>query len=143
MQNSTNIIKQTNEDPIAILIMEKSGLTIFSYEFKKEHLLEDQMISGFLTALNAFGTAMFSESGIVDQITFKEYTFLMREVHTYLFCYIFKGTAFCSSLRRLEIFIYNVTNIGSIWNELNQATDLKVKICESMLMHELLKEIFM
>jgi hypothetical protein len=142
VQNSANIIKQNKEEPIAILIMEKSGLTLFSYEFKKANLIEDQMISGFLTALNAFGTAMFSESGIIDQITFKEYILLMREVQTYIFCYIFKGTTFSSSLRRLESFIYNVTNIDRLWNELNQATDLKVKIYDSMLMHELIHEIF-
>ena len=142
VQKSVDITNQIDAEPVAIFIIEKSGLTIFSHEFRKDYPLEDQMIGGFLTALNAFGTAMFSESGIVDQITFKEYTLLMREVHSYVFCYIVKGTTFYSSLRRLEGFIYYVTNIDAIWTELNQASDLKVKIYQSMLMHELISEVF-
>ncbi|MHA2175680.1 MAG: hypothetical protein ACXABI_12680 [Candidatus Hodarchaeales archaeon] len=128
MNSSVSILKGRKENPIAILIMEKNGVTLFSYKFQNRRVIEDQLISGFLSALNAFGAEMFCRTGIIDQIMFGEYILAMREIHEFIFCYIFEGSSDYMALRHLESFIHDIMNNSSAWEKLGEARVERIKL---------------
>ncbi len=142
MENSVNILEVQKEIPIAILIMEKTGVTLFSFKFQNQRIIEDQLISGFLSALNAFGAEMFCRTGIIDQIMFGEYILAMREMDDFIFCYIFEGTSDYSALRRLESFIHDIINNTYVWEKLSDARIDRIKLQRNPIINDLIEENF-
>lgn len=142
MNSSINIFKDRTENPIAILIMEKTGVTLFSFKFQNQRVIEDQLISGFLSALNAFGAEMFCRTGIIDQIMFGDYILTMREIHDFIFCYIFEGTSDYMALRRLELFIQDILRNTHAREKLLDARVEKIKLQSSAIFNSIVEEVF-
>lgn len=114
------------EEPVAILIIEESGITLFSFKFKTNHI-DDQLIGAYLSALSSFGNEVFKGSGAIDQIIFHEFTVLMRKVNKFTFCYVFKGESHIA-LERLENFIFQVKSTQMIWKDLEESVRAKKKL---------------
>lgn len=98
----TDRLEVPEEEPIALLILNENGLCVYSKEFFEEEIKE-QLIGGFLTAINNFMRDAFSVTGSIDRIKHQEYTILLNGSKTLLFCYIFKGQSY-HAMRKLSDF---------------------------------------
>ena len=54
--------EQGVEEPVMVLIIDRSGLTLYSYSFNLDKHFNEQLIGGYLSALYAFGNEVFSKS---------------------------------------------------------------------------------
>ncbi|MFX0125857.1 MAG: tetratricopeptide repeat protein [Candidatus Hodarchaeota archaeon] len=105
------------EEPVMLLILSKTGLSLFSRSFGEESRVDDQLVGGFLTALTSFGSEIFSESGAIDRIMYEEYTVALRGADPLVFCYMFKGQSY-TALQKLDQVLAEVRDTSSIWNGL-------------------------
>lgn len=103
-----NIEEIPDEIPVFVTILEKSGSSIYSKEFSDKCKIDDQLIGGFLAALNSFiGEAFFSSGGTIDRIKYQNYTFVMKPSGNFVFCYIFEGFSYFAT-KKLEKFIEEI-----------------------------------
>jgi len=108
---------ETKDDPVCLLILENRGTTIFTKNFnlKNNTMADDQIIGGFLTAINSFMQKTFSTTGFLERITHKDYTLILKTITPFTFCYAFKGQSY-SAMIKLNDFITHVKNSDSIWD---------------------------
>ena len=117
-QGVTSINDLPAEEPVFITILDKSGSSVFSKEFSNVNQIDDQLMGGFLTALNSFvGEAFASSGGYIDRIKFKDYTFVIKQFGNLVFCYIFKGYSYYA-VQKLEDFIGKVKGYPKIIQKL-------------------------
>ncbi|MHA1992870.1 MAG: tetratricopeptide repeat protein [Candidatus Hodarchaeales archaeon] len=79
------------EEPIVLLIMDKSGISYFSYVFI-EDWDSDWLFSSFMSAFETFSSALFSES--IDRIRIGENIILVNPIESFLVCYVIKGQSY-------------------------------------------------
>lgn len=108
------------EEPVMLLIMAQSGLTLYSQSFEEDQQMDDQLIGGFLTAVTSFGTEVFSGSGAIDRIQYQEYTVASKILESMMFCYMFKGQSY-SAIQKLDQFMDEVQDISPVWEGLARA----------------------
>ncbi|MHA2105456.1 MAG: tetratricopeptide repeat protein [Candidatus Hodarchaeales archaeon] len=118
------------EEPVILMILSESGLSIFSKDFKSVVDLNDQLIAGFLTAINAFGKEIFSGSEIIDRIMYKDFVVSLRALESLLFCYVFKGNSYYA-IKKLEKFASQTKDQKKIWSSLLESTETGELIKES------------
>ncbi len=106
------------EDPMMLLILDEAGLCLFSKTFPSESFLQDQLIGGLLTSINAFMQEAFSLSGSIERIKHEENTLLLKSVDPYLFAYVFQGQSY-SAMQKLEKFIEAVHD-STLWEEITK-----------------------
>ena len=114
----------TDEDPIVLLIISEGGRPVFSESFVEEWAFEDHLFGGFLTAINSFSDEIFSEG--LNRANFGEYTIIMKALHPFLVCYLFKGQSYLAQ-QRVAKFIDKIREDKTIWstfNEYNQSSRL-------------------
>jgi hypothetical protein len=97
------------EEPLMLLILDDGGVSLFSKNFASAEQLREQLIGGFLTAINAFMQEAFSVSGSIERIKHKEYTLLLKTLDPLLFCYVFQGQSY-TAIQKLDQFVDNVQN---------------------------------
>ena len=106
-----------DEEPIVLLIMDKTGITYFSYSFI-ENWDFDSIFSSFMSAFNSFSAEIFSES--IDRIKIGENLILINPIESFLVCYIIKGQSY-HGLQKLNRFSNAVKDDTEIWHMLNNA----------------------
>lgn len=142
IRKKADIAELSEEEPILFLILARSGMSMFSKHFLPESLLADQLIGGFLTAINAFTQQAFSETGTIEGIKHKEYTILMKPTDPLLCCYVFKGPSYYA-LQKLKNFSETVRVSDTIWNKLLQASAIGMDISEETVIQELVTKNFL
>ncbi|MHA2362854.1 MAG: tetratricopeptide repeat protein [Candidatus Hodarchaeales archaeon] len=107
------------EIPAFVLIIAPSGISIFINSFQKEtsKKVDDQLIAGFLSAINMFGQEVFTTTGSIDRIKYGEYTVVIRSKEPLLFGYSFKGQSY-TAIKKLEQFMKSVKESETNWNNL-------------------------
>jgi tetratricopeptide (TPR) repeat protein len=107
------------EDPIMVLILDEAGLCLYSKTFASEETtLQDQLIGGLLTSINAFMQEAFSISGSIERIKHQNNTLLLKNVGPYLFSYVFQGQSY-SAIQKLDKFIDNIQD-SPLWDDINK-----------------------
>ena len=67
-------------------------------DVNEEIKIDDQLIGGFISAVNTFGRQIFSTTGQVERIKHGDYTLISKIVLNRLtFCYAFKGPSFLAT----------------------------------------------
>jgi tetratricopeptide (TPR) repeat protein len=129
-----------DEEPIVLLIMDNTGITYFTYSFKK-NWDSDSLFSSFMSAFNSFSSEIFSES--IDRIKIGENLILINPIESFLVCYIIKGQSY-PGLQKLNRFSDAVKNNTEIWKMLINAvqTGEELKIIDIPSLKSLLSEIF-
>ncbi len=98
------------EEPVLFLILLEGGLSAFSSKYKSDITLDEQLIAGFMSAVNTFGQQVFSTTGSVERIKHGEFTIISKKMGSNLtFCYAFKGPSYLS-IKKLDKI---VTELGS------------------------------
>ena len=80
-------------------------MPIFSHIFSKEWSHEDDLVGGFLSALNSFSGELFSEG--LDRAKFGQHTVLMKPFESFSMCYLFKGQSYLAQ-KRINRFIESI-----------------------------------
>ena len=93
------------EEPIYLSFITTSGMTLCSFNFHL-NLTEDfdQLMSGFLVAINSVIVKLFSSSGFIERIKHDQYTItiynLIDPIHI---CYVYKGRSYHAQLKLNEL----------------------------------------
>ena len=129
-----------NEEPTYLSLINTSGVTLFSVNFNvgtgtlKEDF--DQLISGFLIALNSVILKLFASSGFIERIKHKEYTIsLYSLIDTIYICYAYKGSSYHAQNKITELkeqllkgeFIESILDASNKKRTLNQTESAMVE----------------
>ncbi len=119
-QRTFDIPTLPEEEPIMLLFLKSTGIPIYSKNFFPEKdRLDDSLISGFLTAINAFIREAFEAKGSVERIKHNEYTLIIQTFDSFLMCYIFKGQSF-SAMRKVSQFISLLKKDETLWQDIEE-----------------------
>ncbi|MHA2055107.1 MAG: tetratricopeptide repeat protein [Candidatus Hodarchaeales archaeon] len=105
------------EEPIVLLIIDKSGISYFNYPFKEDWDFE-WIFSSFMSAFDTFSSEVFSES--IDRIKIGENLILVNPIESFLVCYVIKGQSYLG-LQKLNRFSKAIKDNTEIWESLNRA----------------------
>ena len=98
------------EEPVMFMILMEGGLSAFSAKYKSEITLDEQLIAGFMSAVNTFGQQVFSTMGSVERIKQGEYTIISKKVGNSLtFVYTFTGPSYLP-IKKLDKIITDVAS---------------------------------
>ncbi len=130
------------EEPVIFLILGMSGMSVFSKQFVSESLLADQLIGGFLTAINAFTQQAFQETGSIEGIKHQDYTLLMQPVESLLCCYAFKGQSYYAQ-QKLKNFSESIKMSDIVMDILSEASSIGREVSDNPLVGEMVTRIFL
>ncbi|MFW9822004.1 MAG: tetratricopeptide repeat protein [Candidatus Thorarchaeota archaeon] len=105
------------EEPIVLLIIDKSGISYFTCPFIENWDFE-WLFSSFMSAFDTFSSEVFSES--IDRIKIGENLILVNPVESFLVCYVIKGQSY-PGLQKLNRFSKAIKENAEIWENLNRA----------------------
>ena len=105
------------EDPILLIIMDKSGNAYFSNTFTEDFDHSD-LFGSFISAFNTFSSEIFSKS--IDRIKIGENSIFIKPVEPFLTCYVSKGQSY-PALKKLNKFSDSIKDKTEIWEKLNRA----------------------
>ncbi|MHA2337909.1 MAG: hypothetical protein ACXACX_11420 [Candidatus Hodarchaeales archaeon] len=111
----------TNETPIVTMILSKGGTLLYSFNFSKKLSFEKELIGGFLTALDTFGTQVLDQSSAIESIKYKSQIVLMKLIGNIRFSYMYQGASYYAPFR-LEQFIQILQNQIEIWEKIQTAS---------------------
>ncbi|MFW9902670.1 MAG: tetratricopeptide repeat protein [Candidatus Thorarchaeota archaeon] len=131
----------SEEQPILLLVLEEAGVTIFSHIFTKEWSHDDDLVGGFLSAINSFSGELFSEG--LDRAKFGQHTVLMKSFETFSTCYLFKGDSYPAQ-KKINNFIEQIQNSEEIKETFNSyyKTHKSIGLKENPALKLLLTDIF-
>ncbi|MFW9995344.1 MAG: tetratricopeptide repeat protein [Candidatus Odinarchaeota archaeon] len=142
IRKKAEIQELKEEESVLFLLLSRSGMSLFSKQFVSESLLADQLIGGFLTAINAFSREAFSEEGSIEGIKHQDYTLLMTPVESLLGCYAFKGQSYYGH-RKLQQFSEAVKSSDAIKDILVEADFIGKDVSEEPLIVDTVTGIFL
>ncbi|MHA2283642.1 MAG: tetratricopeptide repeat protein, partial [Promethearchaeota archaeon] len=99
------------EDPILLIIMDKSGNPYFSHVFIEDFDHSD-LFGSFISAFNTFSSEIFSKS--IDRIKIGENIIFIKPVEPFLTCYVSKGQSY-PALKKLNEFSDSIKDKSEIW----------------------------
>jgi len=99
------IPQKETELSIMLLVLSKTGYTIFSNPFTADFAIDESYFGEFLSSFNRFSDKIFSET--LDRIKIGEFTVLLRNLESFSVCYVFKGQSY-SAGQKLNNFIESV-----------------------------------
>jgi tetratricopeptide (TPR) repeat protein len=123
------------EESIYLSFINNKGLTIYSnkfiFQFDENF---DQLMSGFLVAINSVILRLFSSSGFIERIKHNEFTvMIMLLVEGIYICYVFKGPSYhaqekIEGLRNvfLDNTLFNILNDASNKNRTLNGNEIKI-----------------
>ncbi len=129
------------EIPVLLLIIGEGGFLLFSNSFKEKLFLEEDLLSAFLSAFNAFSSELFSKG--LDRAKFGEYMILMKTLNSFSVCYLFKGQTYTAK-QKLNEFAEYIRSTTSIWQTLNKyyKTSRTLELKDLPPLENLISEIF-
>jgi hypothetical protein len=105
------------EEPILLLIMDKSGVAYFNHSFIGDWDFDD-LFSSFMSAFNTFTGEIFSKS--IDRVKVGDNTILINPIEPFLACYVIKGQSYPAQ-QKLTRFSDAIKASPEIWDALNRA----------------------
>lgn len=142
-KRETDIPEQPPEDPVMLLILAGSGLTLYSKAFVEEILADEHLVGGFLTAVGSLGSEIFASSGAIERIMYQDYTLALKPLESLSFVYVFKGQSY-SALLKLDQFMQATYNSPIVWGALERTlnTGRTLDEGEERTMEEAIRQIF-
>ncbi|MFX0062802.1 MAG: tetratricopeptide repeat protein [Candidatus Hermodarchaeota archaeon] len=138
---TTEISKVPKEQPVSLLILDKSGILIFSKLFNLKADTNDMLIEELLSTIQTFSLDILSQS--FDRGKLNEYTVLIKQVEHFLVCYIFKGDYYFAQ-QKISHFIQYIGDNDLIKQVLNWAaqTNQPLGSTEQAMLEDTLNNIF-
>ena len=115
------LIILASEIPVQLILLTDKGVSLYSEKFDKSLKITEQLLAGYLTAINQIGTALIIDSGDVTKIKVgeegKNLSVIFHTIDSVKFCYVYKGTSYYS-ITRLKNFAKNVYENEELWIEI-------------------------
>ncbi len=109
--------QEDQEKGLLFLIVNSSGLSIFSKYFQEGETIEDQLIAGLLSAINAFSQDTFKTNQPLERIKQGENTLIIKSIANFYICYAFKGISYFANKKINDLFL-KIQENENIINEL-------------------------
>ena len=136
------IPKLLEEEPELLLIVgADSGLNVFSKTFRKDQLLMEHLIAGYLSAINAFVRDAFTATDSIERIKHAEYTLLLQSMGPFIICYVIKGPSYFA-LQKLGQFTEALQASPTVWQGLTEALQTRRLVTNVREVEELVTKIF-
>jgi len=132
-----------HEKPELVLIIgADSGLSVFSKAFRPDRPVAEQLIAGFLTAINALVRDAFAVEGSIERIKHQEYTLLLKAIEPFLVSYVFQGPSYFA-LQKLNQFIEALQASKTVWQAITDALQTRRLVAEGSPVEALVTEMFL
>ncbi|MFQ5820735.1 MAG: hypothetical protein ACE5I5_12155, partial [Candidatus Heimdallarchaeota archaeon] len=102
----------------------------------------EQLIAGFLTAINALVRDAFAASGSIERIKHQEHTLLLKAVEPFLVSYVFQGPSYFA-LKKLDQFTEALQASPKVWQALTEALQTRRFVAEGGPVEALVMEMFL
>ncbi len=137
---TTEISKVPEEEPISLLILDKSGTIVFSKIFNKADI-NDPLNEELLSTIQTFSLDIISQS--FDRGKLNEYTVLIKQVEHFLVCYAFRGESYFAQ-QKIGQFIQFIRDNDLIQQVLSWAaqTNQPLGSTEQGMLEDTLNDIF-
>ena len=144
-ENKSAMVEEIeSETPQMISIFTENGLSLYSYSFNKEAKADDQIIAGFLTAINEFGKQMFtteSSDTNIEQLKFNNSMILLKKENKISVSYLFNGPSYYA-LKKLNDLIQKIKNNSELWFFLNANSIPEINSIMTDKINSFISEIF-
>ena len=135
-----------SEEPLHLFVISEGGTSIFKKSFSADNYFSDQLISGYLHALDLFGSNILSESGNVKSIVFQEkFNLLINKIYinslSIRFCYIYKGMSYYAP-ENLNKFIKHLYEEESLITEIVDYARVNKAMLSNYKLDELTQKFF-
>ena len=118
MIKKTSTATQEEQDRgLIFLIVNSSGLSIFSKNFVERDKLDDQLIAGLISAINSFSQDTFKTDKPIERIKQGENTLIIKKLSNFNICYVFKGSSYFANKKMNDIYT-RIEKNKAIMNEL-------------------------
>lgn len=117
-----NVTIDMKYEPSFLVITNISGISVFSQKFQSSSMLPDQLISGFLSAINSLGREILDTSSSLDRISYGDHTIVVRVKEPFLFAYAFKGETY-KATRKIEEYINSCKGDDDIWEQMESSSN--------------------
>lgn len=82
------------EEPILFMVINPYGTCIYSHNYGAKTVVNEQLLGGFISAVNAISQEAFAVSGSVERVEHQGFTLVTKPRDNLLYCYIFRGPSF-------------------------------------------------
>ncbi|WP_457558788.1 tetratricopeptide repeat protein [Candidatus Harpocratesius sp.] len=130
VNTNDNLNTPSKEIPIFFAIMNECGPMIFSQQFNREIVVNDQLFGGLLSAFYSYCSEMTEHS--FDRAKFGHYTIMLVHNHSLLFAYVYKGSSY-SAQKRLNLFLDKLKTYSELWNQIQNSVNLNNVLPKSTL----------
>ncbi|MFW9823129.1 MAG: tetratricopeptide repeat protein [Candidatus Thorarchaeota archaeon] len=129
------------EVPVLLLIIGEGGFPLFSNPFKEKLIMEEDLVSAFLSAFNSFSGELFSKG--LDRAKFGDHMILIQTVNSFSVCYLFKGQTYLAR-QKLNKFTEYIRSTSAIWQTLHKyyKTSRAIELKDLPPLESLITEIF-
>ncbi len=131
--------EKEEEYPIMLFILNTSGTILFTENFNVE--LEEQDLEQFLEVL--WEIRLEECRNFIQRDRFQEFTYLTKNINSFLFSYVFEGKAY-SSINKLNAFIDEIKDPSPIWDILknSEVTGQPISVLNRMAISQTINDIF-
>ncbi len=114
------------EESVLLLILTQEGLTAYSNFLTDNQAdnLDEQLIGGFLSAINSFLQNTFQSDGLIERIKYHDYTIVLKPREKLHFCYVFMGQSYIA-LKKFDHFINTIHHDKVLFSKMNNLTESK------------------
>ena len=142
IRKRADITELKEESPFMFLIIAMSGMSIFSKIFVDQDLMDEQLIGGFITAINIVTQQAFSDQDAIEGIRHQDFTLLLKYIgSTRILCvYVFKGQTYFA-MQKLKTFIETV-QYSEAMSRVDEANEFGEIISEEPALLDLVTKIF-
>ncbi len=140
-QSPVEIPTLPEEEKVMFMLLGQGGRVVFSKTFISVTEVDENLIGGFLNALQSFSYETFSQT--IDRIKFGTYTILIKPMDPLTICYVFKGQSY-SAQQKLFRFIEVAPQMSSVWNPVLETANSgrTLNIAARAALESLLTEVF-
>ncbi len=135
----TSYAVKEEEYPLMLFILNTSGTILFTENFDVQ--IEEQDLKQFLEVL--LEIRLDKSSDMIQRNRFQEFTYLTKNIDSFLFSYVFEGKAY-SGINKMNAFIDEMKDPSPIWEILKNSADTgqPISVLNRMALSQIVTDIF-
>ncbi|MDH5401633.1 MAG: hypothetical protein OEY49_04000 [Candidatus Heimdallarchaeota archaeon] len=127
-------ISEINEEPVAFIILNESGMQLYSLIFNEQIEMNTHLISNFIFAFNVMANQIFqSDEGYIEKIQKQDHFITIKKKSDLYFCYFYVGDSNSSIhlidtvIRKTEKLISEIAKSSFITEDLISQIDIIIQ----------------
>ncbi|MCH8906937.1 MAG: hypothetical protein IH840_07590 [Candidatus Heimdallarchaeota archaeon] len=106
------------EKPIMVLLIQENGTLQFTRKYDWKITMNENLVSSFISAINAFTQNTFQSGKPIERIDYYEYTIVIRKFAKHLLTYIFTGASY-HAFKKVDRIINQINNDPKLMEKIN------------------------